>query len=216
MFAVLSTAGLLANPIFVSNVSFETLPTGGFSSCGAGCFFDLAAIPGWTNTGASGQFQPGTGNTTRFNTFPDGPTDAFTGGGDITQTLAATVQVGVTYTLQVDVGWRKDTDGTDASLPGAAFLVVNGIPHSGTFLGGAPVVGAWNTETIVFTAGPTATGPIMIDLSRISGVQANFDNVRLSDNLTPGTAIPEPTYTGVLAACFAVLAAFARRSSKRA
>jgi hypothetical protein len=86
VFAVLSTTGMLANPIFVSNVSFENVPIGGLTSdgCGTGCHYDTAAIPNWTNSGTSGQFQPGAPtNTAYFNTLSDGPTSAYTNGADI-------------------------------------------------------------------------------------------------------------------------------------
>src|ERR1700724_3756080 len=78
--AVLGGFSALAGPINVANFSFETLPGGGlpFDGCGPGCFFSRDAIPGWSNSGDSGQFQPGNpANTTYFNTLPAGPTIAY-------------------------------------------------------------------------------------------------------------------------------------------
>jgi hypothetical protein len=163
-------------------------------------------IPDWTKTGSgfSGQFVPGTqvGNFTHFSSLSNGDTSAFASSNiNLEQTVAPTVQNGVTYTLQVDIGWRND-----AALNAAAFLLVNGNQYNGVF---TAVKGGWVTETILYTGTSADAGkPIMIDL-RATGFQGNFDNVRLHDSL--GATLPEPSFTGLLAACFAGLAAFARR-----
>jgi len=97
------------------------LPLGG---CGVGCSFSVGVIPGWTDTGATGQFQPGSssGNFAYFNYIPGGVTVAYSNGGSIYQTVGATAVAGDTYTLTVDVGLR--TDGYDL-LP-TEDLIVNG------------------------------------------------------------------------------------------
>src|SRR5207302_10757629 len=112
----LATTPALAVPITVNNPSFEIQPAGGLpltAGCvGAGCSYNAGAgaIPGWTNSGASGEFIPGpqVGNFFAFNTIPDGITVAYSNGPLISQTVGATVQAGVVYTLQIDLGWRKD------------------------------------------------------------------------------------------------------------
>ena len=191
LLGALFASGAYADSISVDNGSFETLPVGGleFDGCGTGCAFSgNGAIPGWTSSSvASGEFQPGTqdGNTALFSTLSDGITSAYSNGGTISQTVAGvTVQPGVTYTLLVDLGNRNDLP-FDAS----AELMVGG----DTFLavGTAPTDGNWSTFTATFTGTQAEAGdPITIELIS-SGTQGNFDNVRLSDNLT--ASVPEPS-----------------------
>jgi len=181
----------LAVPISVANHSFEELPVRGLpSGCGAGCTFSVGDfIPGWTNDPTnSGQFRPGTdvGNFFRFDTLSsDGtPTNAYTNGGDITQTVGATVQAGVTYTLQVDVGQRKD-----CCALGSVELLIGGNPILATGL--APTVGNWSTFTATYTGLAVDAGEsIAIGLVR-NGGQSNFDNVRLNEDTA--SAVPEPS-----------------------
>jgi hypothetical protein len=187
---VLFASCSFADDIPVVNPSFETLPTGGlgYDGCGTGCSYSGGPIPGWTNSTAQfGQFQPGTqdGNTAYFSTLSDGITSAYLNGGMISQTVGATVQPGVTYTLQVDLGNRNDLP-FDAS----AELVIGGstiVPA----LGIAPTNGNWSTYAATFTGTEAELDDsIMIELLS-SGTQANFDNVRLSNNLT--STVPEPS-----------------------
>ena len=107
------------SPIFVNNFSFETLPAGGLpEGCGVGCTYSTGAIPGWSGgTGLFGQFQPG---TPWFTTPPsDGSaTMAWSQGPTISQTVLPTVQLGVTYTLMVDLGLRLDPGPTFVSSAG--------------------------------------------------------------------------------------------------
>src|SRR5262249_946431 len=105
-----ATIALASAPIPVANLSFETLPPGGLpNSCnGTGCVYSVGPIPGWTNSGICGQWQPGN-NTLFFNYIPDGSTVAYSSdpGGTITQTVG-TVAPNTTYTLRVDLGLRSD------------------------------------------------------------------------------------------------------------
>jgi opacity protein-like surface antigen len=109
---LLSAGGSQAALISVANASFETLPGGGLpSGCGAGCSFSNDdPIPGWNSVGSFGQFQPGVqvSDFTFFNSVPAGITVAYSNGGTIEQTVGILAQAGLTYTLQVDVGFRKD------------------------------------------------------------------------------------------------------------
>jgi PEP-CTERM motif len=182
-----------ALPITVSNFSFETLPAGGLpTACGTGCSFSAGTgIPGWVATGAStGEFQPGPpATTTFFNSVPDGSTIGYTSSGTISQTVAPTVQLGVVYTLMVDLGLRKD--GPD---PGTEALVINGNTYFAT--GVAPVQGGWSTFTVTYTGLSADVGKsITIQLASSGAGQGDWDNVRLSDSTT--SAVPEPT-TGML------------------
>src|ERR1035441_2288342 len=72
----LAAAPCFASTIAVTNFSFETLPAGGLTTCGAGCAYDVGAIPGWSTTSGatSGQIQP---NATQFPVLSDGITSAF-------------------------------------------------------------------------------------------------------------------------------------------
>jgi hypothetical protein len=215
-FVLVGTLGFLcaftaaASPIVVANFSFETLPAGGLpSACGAGCSYSTGAIPGWSGSNASsGQFDPGTpGNVTLFSTLSsDGsPTMAYDNGGAIiSQTVLPTVQLGVTYTLMVDLGQRNDLGPT---FVGGADLLINGvlIPSTGT----APTAGHWSTFTATYTGLAADVGKsITIELLS-SGSQGDFDNVRLNDSTV--AAAPEPTGATLLGLGLVGLSVFARR-----
>lgn len=184
----LSLLWLVATPaaagsIPVNNPSFETLPSGGLSSgCGFGCSYAEDFIPGWINIPflglglTSGQFRPGpdAGNTTYFDTLSTGPTSAYCSNGSIQQITAVTVQAGLTYTLTVDVGWRKDAGPT-----GFPRLLVNGVYYDAA--PATAVFGGWVPFTTTYVARPQDVGEsITIVLSSVS-FQGNFDNVRFSD-----------------------------------
>jgi len=202
LLGTLLAASANASPIFVNNFSFETLPPGGSPfPCGTGCSFFIDPIPGWVNAGG-GQFVPGApGNTNDFNSIPDGTTVAYLNGGTITQTVGPTVQAGVTYTLMVDLGVRKNF-----SDPGSIALVVNGNTYSGT--GILPSSGNWATFTATYTGLAADIGQaITIQLSS-PGIQGEFDNVRLSDNAGP---VPEPATSALIGLGAIALGFFARR-----
>jgi hypothetical protein len=189
---LLATEAADAGVISVANPSFETLPAGGlpFGGCGTGCSYSSDNIPGWTSmptTAFSGQFQPGpaSGNTSIFNSVPDGLTVAYTNGGTISQVIGSAL-VGVTYTLNVDVGFRKDIQSTAQVL-----LVVDGHFVNAT---GTPdqLSGNWVDYTASYTVTPADTGfPIEIILRASGdGGQGDWDNVRLTDNIA--SPVPEP------------------------
>lgn len=187
----LLAASAWAAPIPVNNPSFEVLSAGGLpNGCGAGCSYNEDFIPGWINTPSSGlglysgQFRPGTdaGNPTYFTALSDGPTSGYTSNGCIEQTVGATVQAGVTYTLRVDVGWRNDANPT-----GLPRLRVNNVYYDGA---GSPVHGGWATYTTTYVAQAADVGlPIAICLNSVSH-QGNFDNVRFEDSTTPSGVAP--------------------------
>ncbi|HEY6332900.1 MAG TPA: PEP-CTERM sorting domain-containing protein [Blastocatellia bacterium] len=199
----------LANSILVNNFSFETLPAGGLPIVGyLGGVYSEDAIPGWTNGGFTGQFQPGGPSGTvpdpYFNTLSNGPTDAYSNGGTISQTVGAVVQAGVTYTFQVDIGSRLDTPAL-----GTADLLVNGVQHFAT---GTLVAGGWATFTAVYTGLAADVGDSITIQLNSSGEQGDFDNVRLSNNLT--TTTPEPGSFALMGSGIVGLIAWRYRRSR--
>jgi hypothetical protein len=177
--ASLLATGAQASAIFVDNASFETLNPGAVhNACsGAGCFFTVDSIPGWTNSGNSGQFtnaSPG-----YFNFIPDGVTVAYSNNNPISQTVSALAQAGTTYTLLVDFGFRNDT----GDLAGMA-LVVGDHTVAGT---GTPLLNSrdWSTYTASYTATADDAGKAIGIVLDTTGAQGDWDNVRLS-------AVPEP------------------------
>ena len=205
--AVAIAAPAAAAVITVVNPSFETLPPAGlpFVGCGAGCSFSNDVIPGWINSRAdSGQFRPGpaAGAFTYFNYVPDGLTVAYTNGSGISQTVGITAVAGVTYTLSVQLGFRKDiTDTSPVSL-----LVGAG----GAFATGTPLQfsGDWSTYTATYTATAADAGGAITILLGPSGAQGDFDDVRLSDD---AAAVPEPASWALMIGGFAMVGTAARR-----
>jgi hypothetical protein len=173
--------GAMAYSITVNNPSFEILPPGGlpFGNCGAGCNYSFDVIPGWTVTGATGQFHPGVvdGNTAFFYSVPDGITVAFSNGGSISQTVGPTSVAGQTYTLEVYLGFRRDLPD-----PGSSYLVIGGIP---TLALGTPLQGSgdWSLYTASYTA-PASGLPIEV-LLQTPGGQGDWDKVSLSATPLP-------------------------------
>lgn len=209
---LLQAAALHATSLTVTNPSFETLPAGGLSfACGTGCSFSagVGAIPGWTNSATGGEFQPGEPtNTTFFNVrASDGtPTIAYTDSGTISQVVGATVQTGVVYILLVDIGRRNDV-----AFDGTADLLINGVRYAA--IGTAPSAGNWATFTATYTGLTADAGKsITIELNT-TGMEGDFDNVRLSDNT--GTATPEPGTLMLMGSGLLGLAGFVRRRVNR-
>ena len=193
----------LSAPIAVTNGSFEVAPSGGLpnsAGCtGLGCSFSVGvgAIPGWRNSGASGEaiFGIQVGNHFAFDTIPDGIAVAYSNGPIISQTVGALVQQGVTYTLHVDLGVRHDVPNFSAS----ADLLVNGTKYHS--VGSIPTPGNWSTFTSTYVGLAADVGKsITIELGSAVNTfppQADFDNVRLNTDVP---AVPEPMSSHMLAA----------------
>jgi hypothetical protein len=180
-----------AGTITVNNPSFETLPAG-YNLFNFPYFANVATdpnynIPGWTattNAGAlgyaAGQQWPGC--CSYISPPPVGPDIAFLSEGKISQTVGQTAVQGVTYTLQVDVGFRTDltNDGTVALVVGSNTIYATGTSnqHSGN----------WYNWTAIYTATAADAGQsisIVLSNPTIGGDQGDYDNVRLTDNATP-------------------------------
>jgi len=194
--AVLSAfcTGVWASTISVVNPSFEILPSNGLPlACPVepGCYFSTDNITGWSSsdTTTSGQLQPGTqlGNDTYFSSIPDGNTIAYSRGGTISQTVIPTVQLGVTYTLMVDLGFN---DAPNFAFDGSADLLINGIRYYAT--GTAPSPGNWSTYTATYTGLTSDVGQSITIELQANGRQGDFDNVRLS------STVPEPGIFGLV------------------
>ncbi|MGA3125470.1 MAG: PEP-CTERM sorting domain-containing protein [Candidatus Korobacteraceae bacterium] len=174
---VLFATGAFAGSVplnLVNNPSFETLPAGGLpNDCGGNGCYAAAGIPGWTNSGSSGQFQPNAGI---FNSLPDGPTVAWTNNNTITQLV--TVAPDTTYTFSVEIGLRNDWN--DGSV-GQAALVINGVTFYA--LGVTPGVGNWSDYAYTFNSGSNTS--VLIELLQGSALQGDFDNVQLTSTTTP-------------------------------
>jgi hypothetical protein len=193
-------------PITVLNPSFEILPSVGLShACGTGCFFSVGLIPDWNSSAplSSGQFQPGTqdGNFRNFSALSNGITSAYSNGRSsiISQTVGATVEVGVPYVLMVDLGQRNNFF---LGFRASADLLINGVKYMAT--GTPPTRGHWSTFTATYTGLSKDVGDSITIQLNGNGAQANFDNVRLD-------AVPEPSFYGVVGIGLAGLLAFARR-----
>lgn len=163
-------------PIPLVNASFETpvLPDG--AANGHAPNDDVNAVPGWvidvSGLNAFGVFNPLASHLAA--PVPDGQQVAWSNVGLMTQTVAdnrGIIEPGYTYTLQVDVGDRVDSPFPVATitLSGQSTTIV---PPNGGFV----------TATIELT--PTENdsrlGQRLLITLRSSGVQALFDNVRLS------------------------------------
>jgi HpiC1 cyclase/PEP-CTERM motif len=178
-----------ATPIAVNNFSFETLPTTGLPiGCGGSCAYSIGPIPGWTNTGTSGQWITGgfLGNPPAF----DGSVIAYSNDNSISQNVATAV-AGTTYTLQVELLHR-----TDAPLAGVVQLEINGgVVATATGVDGGP--GTWSDWTATYVATAANAGQTVTILLSTAGVQGDFDDVRLDAS---SVAIPEPAALTLLGA----------------
>lgn len=211
---ILCAGSASASTITVNNFSFETLPSGGLTfTCPAGgpsCAYSQSAIPGWTNTGSSGQFRPGApGNTTYFDTVPDGTVVGYSNGPTISQIVIPTVVPGYMYLLRVDIGLRKDQTGP---VSGGADLRVGGVPYLAT--GTAPLSGDWSTYTAAFegtalTAGDNITIELTTANTGGNFSQGDFDNVHLS------VVTPEPALMALAGLALCGFGLIGRRKSRR-
>jgi hypothetical protein len=194
-----SPASSQTTSIPVSNGSFATLPPGGLPNDGngTGYFYSEGPIPGWIETSPTGvgQFQPGTqdGNFVAFSSLPPGGiTTAYCNGGTIYQTVGATVQVGVTYTLQVYIGARADQGyaGTADLLIGSSKIIAA--------TGPMPAPGSWSLFTATYTGVASDAGDAITIQLNSSGIQGNFADVVLTGTSTGPTTqiLPQLAFGG--------------------
>jgi hypothetical protein len=188
---MLASAPASATPITVNNPSFEQVGGGLPNLCVGSCAaFDIASIPGWTDSGTSGQWiTGGQGNPNAI----DGNVLAYTNDGSISQNVGSAV-AGTTYTLQVNLLHR-----TDEPMDGVIQLEIGGVvvkTATGVDLG----AGTWNEWTAVYLASDLDAGKIVTILLSTNGApggQGDFDNVRLDGS---SSTVPEPATLTLLGA----------------
>lgn len=202
--ALFAAHAVFALPITVLNPSFETFNALNNACAGADCAFNVAAVPDWQGGFVTGSFRPGT-NTLYFDSLPDGIIVGYASDGALSQTVSETVQDGVTYTLLVDLGNRKDLNPF-----GSISLTIGGnAPIFGT--GPAIPEGGFATYTVSYTGIPADIGKsIQISLFA-GGTGAFYDNVRLSNSLTAPEPIPEPSSIALTAMGCGLLAVVRKR-----
>jgi hypothetical protein len=214
-------------PVGQTADSYETLKI-----CGPGCQFADAPVVGWTASGTfargivSGQYQIGTLPSTRFNSDPLGGTTAEltverAQNASIQQTVTPTAVSGVTYTLDVDLGFAKDAEdkalvsiviGKDSSPVATPLASDNFMQNTGNW---------YNFETSYTATAADAGDPIEILLSSLNSGQgfSYFADVRLTDSLAAVNplATPEPATWAMMLIGFGGMAGVAavRRSFRR-
>ncbi len=195
--------------IMIANASFEdNVPT--TNGCGVDCVFHPGMMSGWQPTGVPanyGTFKPGPPSTTAFfDLIPDGVNIGYAHfGSELTQTVGVTAVAGLTYTLEVDLGWRKDYG---IETLGFIELVIGTTRVLAT--GTTPAQGGWSTYTAAYTAVAGDTGKaIAIYLGSTSAQLGNFDNARLNSSGTPleeTNPVPEPAGLGIAGLAVLLLA----------
>ena len=173
--------GLAATSIPIVNPGFEAdvLPPGGI----------LNTISGWlaTSGGGDGVFHPTAAQYPSG--VPEGVNIAYVNlsGNFVRQVLAEALQANTSYRLEVAVGRRMD----EAFAGYRVQLLAGGVLLAEDNSSLTPAPGQFLVSTVNYTAGasdPQLGRPLEIAL-RSPGVQANFDDVRL----TAGTCLPDAT-----------------------
>jgi hypothetical protein len=209
-----------------------------FKICGPGCAFADDNVVGWTPSstfgpGVSGQYQIGTLPSSRFNSDPminattPEPIVVRAQNASESQIVAPKAVAGVTYTLDVDLGFAKDAEdkalvsiviGNDKSalaIPlGSTPLTAKGIEAQEQFTGN------WYDYETSYTATAADAGdPIEILLSSLNFGQgfSYFADVRLTDSLpaVDPVAAPEPATWAMMLIGFGGMAGVAVRRSFR-
>jgi PEP-CTERM motif len=222
--------------IFNGQTVGTTAATYLYFSCGGTCRFADDNVVGWTSSetydlphALSGQVQ--IGNSTDFNAPPPEPIVERDINATISQVVSTAALVGVTYTLDVDLGFGLDKRPDDASV----YLIVGSnqskvaIPLGSNTLT-APGIEAqmqgsgnfYDFQTSYTATSADAGDPITIVLSSITGnttPTAYFADVRLVDSLSSVNplATPEPATWAMMLIGFGGMAGVAavRRSSRR-
>jgi hapalindole biogenesis HpiC1 cyclase-like protein/PEP-CTERM motif-containing protein len=203
-----------AVPIPIANSGFEacaqTSPTVKTCPLGEGDFTSQSnAATGWTHDGntTAGVFNPTTAQYS--GQAPEGSHVAYSNSAPLSQTLGAPLAANTTYTLQVLVGDRLDTN-----FPGYQVQLLAGstiLNQCDTCV--TPANGTFANAMVTYTTGssfPAGSLKIVLDSNNI---QTNFDNVRL-DATPVVNGVPEPTSLLLLGSGLAGLGLW-KRSRRR-
>jgi hypothetical protein len=208
-----------------------------FKTCGTGCAFADDNVVGWTSSGifentkgiVSGQWQIGQAT----NVFNGPPIIAGTAtpepivvrdiNATISQVVSTTALAGVTYTLNVDLGFgKKNLDDASVDLiVGGNEVLATPLPSDGLTQAQMQYSGNWYDFDASYTATKADAGdPIEILLSSLTGNATPtgwFADVRLTDSLVAGDpmAAPEPATWAMLLIGFGGMAGVAMRRSFR-
>lgn len=141
---------------------------------------DQPTITGWDTSpgGGDGIFRPTAGDYPGG--IPSGENVAYVNlpGNRVAQVLTTVLEANTRYVLEVEVGWNEND-------PFAGYVVqlrAGGVVLAQDASSQTPAQGSFVTSTVVFTAGlghPQLGQPLEIRLLA-PGVQANFDDVRLT------------------------------------
>ena len=209
-----------------------------FKTCGTGCAFADDNIVGWTSSGifentkgiVSGQWQIGqpTGSQKQFNgppiiagtTTPE-PIVVRDINATISQVVTTTALAGVTYTLNVDLGFglHNADDASVDLIVGGHEVLATPLPSDGLTQAQMQYSGNWYDFEASYTA--TNTGdPIEILLSSLTGNATPtgwFADVRLTDSLNSvdSMAAPEPATWAMMLIGFGGMAGVVVRRSFR-
>lgn len=175
----LSSLPAFAFPVTILDPSFETqTPADGgwVSDPTRGPY--VTTINAWDQSGSTGIFQPTAVPYPAGLPAGNGVNVAWINSGSISQTLGAVVLADHTYTLSVDIGQRADTSDISYQVE----LLAGGVVIASDTDGVNPLSGEWATSVVAFTptAGDAAIGAALgIRLTRLDGLQVNFDNILL-------------------------------------
>jgi hypothetical protein len=170
------TTSATAVPVPIPNASFEDAAL-------ADAAYTYGFNGAWNSEPGAGVWNPDDGIDPPDRYFdslimPDGVHVAFINYGSIWQTLTKTIDANVTYTLQVEVGWRNDQSRPLYDIILYAGDRSNGLAsNSSTEL----IQGDWVTSTVTYTSYVSSAVPLGIWLVHKGGGQVDFDNVRLKN-----------------------------------
>lgn len=213
-----------ATPIDITNWGFETEATSASGSAGdpttvngtTDGAFEFGIVPGWTvGTAVTYGVHNPDSNIYSSGKPNQGEMMVFIDAGSISQTLSSTLQANTKYTLDVDLGRRKDGNGLNAQwkvqlLAGSTVIAEDSITSPDT-IGFSQ--DSWRTLELTYTSGAIVTSgqalTIVLDAIGSEYRTSNFDNVRLD-----ASAIPEPTSLVMTVIGLVGLLAYAWRKRK--